>query len=84
MLFKNFSLSSLPLAISESCISQSAVVLADLKVSATIVTRLIPLCVAIKFFLSLSIKPLKIKFSIIPARVAGVPSPFLFYLNAFF
>ncbi len=33
--------------------------------------------VAVRFFLSLSTKPLKIRFSIIPALVAGVPSPFL-------
>ena len=33
--------------------------------------------VAVRFFLSLSTKPLKIRFSIIPALVAGVPSPFI-------
>ena len=39
--------------------------------------RLIPLWVAIKFFLSLSTKPLWSKFSMILAQVSGFPSPFL-------
>ena len=54
-----------------------AVVSAGLNVSDTIVTRLTPLCVATKIFLISFYKSFKDQVSIIPALVAGVPSPFL-------
>ena len=73
---KNASFDALPSAISDSLISHFAVVLADLKLSSTISIRAFPFFVAIRFFLSLFIKSLEIRFSIMPALVAGVPRPF--------